>query len=57
MEFTQDDVLEFAKLHAKHGGYSAEEIVATISYMTILGGFTTEEVINQIKQSGGLNNV
>lgn len=57
MEFNQDYVLEFAKLHAESVGCSVEEIVATINYMTILGGFTTEEVINQIKQSGGLNNV
>ena len=57
MEFTQNNVLEFAKLHAKHGGCSTEDIISVINYMVAICGYTTEEVINQIKQSGGLKNV
>ena len=56
MEFTQNDILEFAKLYAKHGGCSANDIISVINYMVTTCGYTTEEVINKIKQSGGLNN-
>ena len=56
MEFTQNDILEFSKLHAESVGCSANDIISVINYMVTTCGYTTEEVINKIKQSGGLNN-